>query len=274
MTPLFTFVLLIASVLGVMSAPISSNTSINVAAISPKYFGLGFINTNQFHQGGCNGVKYSSEDAVVAMNADQFGSLKSGSSVCGKYVKINRADSSSIHYLYRVVDVCKDCEKNSLLFSKKAMREFTNQSRFPIVWEVVENPKEPRTDKSDHDSKPKPNPESKPSSHHSDQIYRGRGTWFSDTYGSCGVKFSQDDMIVALNEAQQGMQYGPNSKCFKKIRVSIKGEPSKSVVVRVVDTCPHRYCSYGQLDLSQAAFRYFAPMSKGILDLEWSFVDF
>ncbi|KAK3837511.1 MAG: RlpA-like double-psi beta-barrel-protein domain-containing protein-containing protein, partial [Linnemannia gamsii] len=100
----------------------------------------------------------------------------------------------------------------------------------------------------------------------------GRGTWFSDTRGSCGVDFSQDEMIVALNEAQQGVQYGPNSKCFQKIRVSVKGEPSKSVVVRVVDTCPHRYCSYGQLDLSQAAFKKFAPMSKGVLDLEWSFV--
>ncbi|KAH7050945.1 RlpA-like double-psi beta-barrel-protein domain-containing protein-containing protein, partial [Linnemannia elongata] len=89
--------------------------------------------------------------------------------------------------------------------------------------------------------------------------------------GSCGVDFSQDEMIVALNEAQQGEQRGPDSQCFKKIRVSVKGDPLNSVVVRVVDTCPHRYCSYGQLDLSQAAFKKFAPMSKGVLDLEWSF---
>ncbi|KAI7830605.1 RlpA-like double-psi beta-barrel-protein domain-containing protein-containing protein, partial [Gamsiella multidivaricata] len=97
----------------------------------------------------------------------------------------------------------------------------------------------------------------------------GRGTWFSDTTGSCGKKFSQKDMIVALNEAQMGRMRGKGSKCGQKIRVKTKGS-SKSVVVKVVDTCPHRYCSHGQLDLSQGAFKKLAPMSKGVLNLEWS----
>ncbi|KAF8947364.1 hypothetical protein BGZ47_009437 [Haplosporangium gracile] len=34
-------------------------------------------------------------------------------------------------------------------------------------------------------------------------------------------------MIVALNEAQQGEQCGSGSQCFKKIRVSVKSDPSK-----------------------------------------------
>ncbi|KAF9111436.1 hypothetical protein BGX27_004950 [Mortierella sp. AM989] len=78
-------------------------------------------------------------------------------------------------------------------------------------------------------------------------------------------------MIVALNEAQMGRGWGKRSKCGAKIRVSVKGS-SGSVIVGVVDICPDRYCSYGQLDLSQAAFKKFAPKSKGVLDLKWSFV--
>ncbi|OAQ34764.1 hypothetical protein K457DRAFT_41863, partial [Linnemannia elongata AG-77] len=112
---------------------------------------------------------------------------------------------------------------------------------------------------------------SKPSINHTSKVYRGRGTWFSDTTGSCGVRFSQDDMIVALNQDQMGAYSGSRSRCGDKIRVKAKGS-SASVVVRVVDTCPSRYCSHGGLDLSRAAFKKFAPMSKGVLELEWSFV--
>ncbi|KAG0372552.1 hypothetical protein BGX24_000095 [Mortierella sp. AD032] len=288
MAPIVTLALMAASLLGVMSAPVSHDPKIEVAALNTKYSGYGVIDADQFHRGACHDIEYSSNDAVVAINAAQFGGSKRGSSACGKYVKVNRADSDSNHYIFKVVDVCKDCEENSLLFSERALREFSNQDHLPIDWELIgdaeeekgeeekeekeekeKEEKEEKEDKDDHDDDHTSKPES---GHHSGRTYRGRGTWFSDTRGSCGVDFSQDEMIVALNEAQQGVQYGPNSKCFQKIRVSVKGEPSKSVVVRVVDTCPHRYCSYGQLDLSQAAFKKFAPMSKGVLDLEWSFV--
>lgn len=283
MAPIVTFALLAASFLGAMSAPISQDAKMDAAALHTKYSGFGTVGTEQFHRGACGDIEYSLNDAVVAINAAQFGTSKHKSSACGKYVKVNRADSDSTHYIYKVVDVCKNCEENSLLFSERALRLFSNQDRLPIDWELIDDAEEDK-DGKDHiskpDWKPEPKPESEPESkpesklsgHHTRRTYRGRGTWFSDTRGSCGVDFSQDEMIVALNEAQQGEQRGPDSQCFKKIRVSVKGDPSNSVVVRVVDTCPHRYCSYGQLDLSQAAFEKFAPMSKGVLDLEWSFV--
>ncbi|KAG0285719.1 hypothetical protein BGZ96_010061 [Linnemannia gamsii] len=267
--------LLAASLLGTMSAPVSHDAKMEVAALNIKYTGFGIISTDQFHRGACHDIEYSSSDAVVAINATQFGKSKRGSSICGKYVKVNRAGSDSTHYIYKVVDVCKDCEENSLLFSERALRQFSNQDRVHIDWELIEDVKEDGDD-NDHTSKPGSKPESKPdpkpSGHHAGRTYRSRGTWFSDTRGSCGVDFSQDEMIVALNEVQQGEQRGPDSQCLKTIRVSVKGDSSKSVVVQVVDTCPHRYCSYGQLDLSQAAFKKLAPMSKGVLDLEWSFV--
>ncbi|KAF9404102.1 hypothetical protein BGZ94_004380 [Podila epigama] len=104
------------------------------------------------------------------------------------------------------------------------------------------------------------------------KTYRGRGTWFSDTMGSCGERFSQSDLIAALNEDQMGRQYGPGSKCDQKIRVTANGYPGKSVVVRIVDTCPYEYCDTGAVDLSRAAFQKFADLDVGVLDLEWSFV--
>jgi hypothetical protein len=253
MVRIATFALLAASLLGALSAPVSHDTKMKIAALNIKYPGFGAISTDQFHRGACRDIEYSSSDAVVAINAAQFGSSKHGSSVCGKYVKVNRADSDSAHYIYKVVDVCKDCEVNSLLFSERALRQFSNQDRLHIDWELIEDVEEDGDD-NNNTSKPKYKPDSKPElkpyGHHTGRTYRGCGTWFSDTRGSCGVDFSQDEMIVALNEAQQGEQRGPDSQCFKKIRVSVKSDPSNSVVVRIVDTCPHRYCSYGQLDLS------------------------
>ncbi|KAG0075805.1 hypothetical protein BGZ93_002364 [Podila epicladia] len=99
--------------------------------------------------------------------------------------------------------------------------------------------------------------------------YKGRGTWFSDTTGSCDIKFDQSDMIVALNQDQMGEINGSGSKCGQKVRVSYGG---KSQVLTIVDTCPFKYCNSGDLDLSQAAFKNFADMSVGEIQLEWSFV--
>jgi len=76
-------------------------------------------------------------------------------------------------------------------------------------------------------------------------------------------------MIVAMNEDQMGALNGSGSKCGQKIRVSYKG---KSEILNIVDTCPSQYCDKGDIDLSQAAFKKFADMDVGELQLEWSFV--
>ncbi|KAG0212266.1 hypothetical protein BGX28_006619 [Mortierella sp. GBA30] len=100
--------------------------------------------------------------------------------------------------------------------------------------------------------------------------FSGRGTWFSDTTGSCDISFDQSDMIVAMNQAQMGALQGSNSKCGQMIRVSYGG---KSVDLKIVDTCPSQYCSRGQIDLSQAAFKELAGgLSKGVLALNWKFI--
>ncbi|KAF9145006.1 hypothetical protein BGX30_010665 [Mortierella sp. GBA39] len=216
MAPIVTFALLAASLLGVMSAPVSHDAKVDVVSLHTRYAGIGTIGTGPFHDGTCGDIEYSSSHAVIAISAAPFGNSKHKSSTSGKYVKANRGDSESTHYMYKVVDIC---EENSLLFSDKAWRQFSNQ----------------------------------------------------DAYRSCEVDFFQDEAVIVLNEAQRGEQRCPDYQCFKKIRVSVKGDPSNSVVVRVVDTCPRHYCSYGQLDLSQVAFGKFAPMPQGVF-LEYSFV--
>ncbi|KAF9365703.1 hypothetical protein BGX34_008853 [Mortierella sp. NVP85] len=98
--------------------------------------------------------------------------------------------------------------------------------------------------------------------------FSGRATWYSDTTGLCEHSYSQSDLIVAVNEAQMGRD---KKLCGKKIRLSKKGS-DVSVVVTVVDMCPGKYCNFGDLDLSQGAFKKFADLGVGVLQLQWSFL--
>lgn len=95
--------------------------------------------------------------------------------------------------------------------------------------------------------------------------YHGRGTWFTDSVGSCGTPFDTNDMIVAMNAAVMG----GTAQCGRTVRIQYGG---KSVTARVTDTCPSEYCSSGSLDLSQAVFKKLAPLSVGVIAIDWSFV--
>ncbi|KFH68201.1 hypothetical protein MVEG_05020 [Podila verticillata NRRL 6337] len=116
-------------------------------------------------------------------------------------------------------------------------------------------------------SRPAPPPSPKPTKP-AGKKFSGRGTWYSDTTGQCEHRYSQSDMIVAVNEAQMG---NGKNLCGRKLLVTAKGS-SASVVVTVVDMCPSKYCNFGDLDLSQGAFKKFASLGKGVLDLSWTFV--
>ncbi|KAF9094878.1 hypothetical protein BGX23_001448 [Mortierella sp. AD031] len=99
----------------------------------------------------------------------------------------------------------------------------------------------------------------------SGNFFSGRGTWFTDTVGSCGTSFDTNDMIVAMNEAQMG----GTTMCGKSVRITSGG---KSVTARVTDTCPSQYCSSGSLDLSQAVFKKLASLDTGVISINWEFV--
>ncbi|KAF9107590.1 hypothetical protein BGX27_008688 [Mortierella sp. AM989] len=95
--------------------------------------------------------------------------------------------------------------------------------------------------------------------------YSGRGTWFTDSVGSCGTPFDTNDMIVALNAHQMG----GTSQCGKSVKIKSGG---KTVTARITDTCPSQYCSSGSLDLSQAVFQKLAPLSQGVISIQWEFI--
>ncbi|KAF9089599.1 hypothetical protein BGX23_006565 [Mortierella sp. AD031] len=149
-----------------------------------------------------------------------------------------------------------------------------------IVWSLSDPPKKPAstptttttptstsTSTSTTTASPSPSPPSPPSPPSSPQ-FSGRATWYSDTHGQCGHDYSQSDMIVAVNQDQMGTD---KKLCGKKILMTKKGSDVQ-VVATVVDMCPESYCKHGDLDLSQAAFKKFAGLTVGVMELQWSFL--
>jgi len=95
--------------------------------------------------------------------------------------------------------------------------------------------------------------------------YSGRGTWFTDSVGSCGTPFDTNDMIVAMN----AVQMEGTSQCGREVRIQYGG---KTVIAKVTDTCPAQFCQPGALDLSQAVFKQFASLDTGVIPIQWDFV--
>ncbi|KAF9369603.1 hypothetical protein CPC16_004390 [Podila verticillata] len=103
--------------------------------------------------------------------------------------------------------------------------------------------------------------------------YKGKATWFTDSYGSCGVNWDgNSEPIVALSAQMMGAQSWGHPACNKKVRIALRDNPSKTVIARVVDKCPGDQCDYGSLDLSPAAFKQLSHLDTGILNIEWNFV--
>ncbi|KAG0089652.1 hypothetical protein BGZ92_004425 [Podila epicladia] len=271
-----------------MSAPVAINSS-SSSLVGTEHSGRGFF--RESGNAACSDLEFASGLPVVAVSAKLAGSREA----CGLFAKVNRRDSPDTQYIFQVTDICESCEKNSLGLTSRALHQFTNSDSLEIDWEFIsaddsegqsndnEATKTTTSAMATKTTTSSSKPTSKPSHDDNDnsedghstsnsKTHRGRGTWFSDTRGSCGENFSQNDMIAALNEHDMGAQWGSGSKCGQKIRVLAKGYPGKSVVVRIVDTCPYRYCDSGAVDLSQAAFQEFASLGKGVLDLEWQFV--
>ncbi|KAI7817858.1 RlpA-like double-psi beta-barrel-protein domain-containing protein-containing protein, partial [Gamsiella multidivaricata] len=82
--------------------------------------------------------------------------------------------------------------------------------------------------------------------------------------GSCGTPFNTNDLIVAMNAHQME----GTSQCGKSVKITSGG---KTVTARVTDTCPAQFCAPGSLDLSQAVFKRLAPLSKGVISIQWDF---
>ncbi|KAF9438663.1 hypothetical protein BGZ76_006036 [Entomortierella beljakovae] len=270
---------------------------------------LVYYNTKTGSHIGCDKKPFSATDNVVLMNPLQFGDINSDNSTCGEWIQVQNRENTMQSTLARVVGVCDDCEYGSIDLTSGALNELVPDVSFDditfdensentlqdylasdssesmsispkdllsVTWTLTDPPSndvpastdKPKTTTSTtttttSSSDPSPTPTS-PSS----PQYSGRATWYSDTTGWCEHTYSQSDLIVAVNQAQMG---SGKDLCGKKILLSMKGSDVK-VAVTIVDMCPSQYCKSGDLDLSQAAFKKFASLGVGILNLNWSFM--
>ncbi|KAI8064478.1 RlpA-like double-psi beta-barrel-protein domain-containing protein-containing protein [Gongronella butleri] len=96
------------------------------------------------------------------------------------------------------------------------------------------------------------------------------GTYYATGMGSCGESDNDDELVVALNKEQMDNGANPNlnPECEKK--VSITGEGGKSVLARIVDTCPN--CKQNDLDMSPKVFeRVCGDLAIGLCKIKWKF---
>jgi expansin (peptidoglycan-binding protein) len=90
-----------------------------------------------------------------------------------------------------------------------------------------------------------------------DANFQGNATHYSVSVGytACGTMHSDDEFIAALNSAQfdsATTNGNPNLNSLCNTLVTVVG-PKGSIEVKIVDKCPG--CNYGDLDLSEAAFK-------------------
>jgi len=96
----------------------------------------------------------------------------------------------------------------------------------------------------------------------------GRATYYAVGQGACGSWNVPSDFIVALNAAQFETGGYPSSQCGRGITINYNG---MSAHATVMDECPAVGCSYGDLDMSEGLFTFFAPTSVGVFYMDWSF---
>lgn len=105
------------------------------------------------------------------------------------------------------------------------------------------------------------------------QSGNGRFTHYTVGLGACGWRNNNNEHVVAINSVQFD-PFTPNGNpnrntlCGRQIRATSGG---KSLVLGVVDRCPG--CGWGGLDLSPSAFQFFAPLSTGVIQGSWQFIN-
>ncbi|CAF1594749.1 unnamed protein product [Didymodactylos carnosus] len=105
--------------------------------------------------------------------------------------------------------------------------------------------------------------------------FSGEATHYSVSVGytACGTLHGDHEMLAALNAAQfdpHTPSGNPNKNTLCQRQAQVTG-PQGNVVVRIVDKCPG--CRYGDLDLSEAAFRQaVGPLGIGRAKISWKWV--
>jgi len=92
-----------------------------------------------------------------------------------------------------------------------------------------------------------------------------RATFYAVGLGACGKTNQPNDFIVALNSPQYGGG-SPGPQCFKRISITCNG---KTADATIMDECPG--CPFGGLDMSEGLFKFFGPLSAGVMTCDWDF---
>ncbi|KAF9379901.1 hypothetical protein CPB97_008693 [Podila verticillata] len=271
---------------------IASTAPSNASTPIPSSSSLVYFTNQPDTYLGCDNKTFTSWDNIVLMNPLQFGDVFSSNTTCGDLDDL----APSLPFFGMTFDPTSSLTVSNLTDPISPLSVETPISPYDlvhIVWSLSDPPNKPEptkptptlttsttlnltttTTKTTKSPSPKPTKTSRPAPPPSPKPtkpagkkFSGRGTWYSDTTGQCEHRYSQSDMIVAVNEAQMG---NGKNLCGRKLLVTAKGS-SASVVVTVVDMCPSKYCNFGDLDLSQGAFKKFAGLGKGVLELSWTF---
>lgn len=97
-----------------------------------------------------------------------------------------------------------------------------------------------------------------------------RATWWTVGEVACGGSYSTDGFWVALS--QESFGYTGNSQyCNRPIVISYGGRTANAVIKDSCVACSN--WSPWALDLSTGLFEFFAPLSVGVLSIDWSFTD-
>lgn len=103
--------------------------------------------------------------------------------------------------------------------------------------------------------------------------HHGKATWFTHHYGACNYYWNGfQEPVVALNAHQMGHMSWGNPVCNRRVRVTNKDHPERSIIARIVDKCPGDECAWGSLDLSPFAFNKLGHLDTGILNITWSYI--
>lgn len=109
------------------------------------------------------------------------------------------------------------------------------------------------------------------------QTHSGELTFYREwrgNPGSCNLAQSKSNpnYVAALSRAMMAGSANPNNhpncaanKCIKVL------SGGKSIVLKISDTCAS--CKPNDIDIADAIFSHFAPLSKGRIPVQWQFVD-
>ncbi|KDR82366.1 hypothetical protein GALMADRAFT_133997 [Galerina marginata CBS 339.88] len=96
----------------------------------------------------------------------------------------------------------------------------------------------------------------------------GRGTWFYPGLGNCGKVNTSQDLILAIGKQLYDRNGGGNCDQYVQITNVANGKVAYGLTR---DSC--QSCGDNDIDMSPALFQKLAPLSTGLLQVSWNFMN-